>query len=160
MYQNSSMYFQSSSGAMTDSATSQSQDSELFKTMPSSMSIKEKIFIKVKRFDNNYFLECDLNEIEFEIVETPALNAYIKPNRKVTSSELSKFISRTQKTKIKMISWCLINVEEYSEKFRDCFDKNTFKTQEECEIMAREIYSKHCSKYIQSKAVISNEDLP
>jgi hypothetical protein len=127
--------------------TKNNNSDKLFEKLNSSFTIKEKIEVSVIRYDYNYFLETNLEEI--------LLPKIILPLQFVTRDLYNKYVSKDQKAKSKKLSWVLKNQhQEFCAEFRHKYENNEFKSVREAESFAANIYSKFCDFYQSSKATV------
>lgn len=122
---------------------------KIFNKVNSSFTIKEKIEIFVIRYDYNYFLEVDLNQL--------CLPEVILPIQYVTRDLYNKNITKDQKAKSKKLSWMLKNQDQlFASEFKQKYSNNDFKSVREAETYASKIYSEYSPLYQSSKATVKS----
>ena len=123
---------------------------KLFEKLNSCYSIKEKIEISVVRYNFNYFLETNLEDLG----NMPEI---ILPLQYVTRDLYNKHITKDQKAKTKKLSWVLKHKnEEFCTEFKEKYENNLFKSVREAESCAANIYAKYCGFYQSSKATVQS----
>ena len=122
------------------------------------MSLPSKTFafiigIKVAAslFDNDYFFNGDLEEIDED-------NEFIKPLCKITPSKIKK-ISRDVKCKGKKLSFAFENIEqEFCREFKFKYEEQQFKNISDGESIASNIYKISSEDYKATQATVSSND--
>ena len=126
-------------------------DNELFKKFTGASTICDKLKIHAARFDNDYFFNQDLEQIEEE-------NEFIKPLVKITPSKY-KQISRDVKCKGKKLSFALENIEsDYCLEFKIKYNNQTFKNISEGVNVASTIYKNSNAEYKPTQATVSSNN--
>jgi hypothetical protein len=122
----------------------------LFTKLRSDLSIKEKIKIKVARYDNDYFLGIELDAIDDAIEEN------IRPLQKVTKELLAGFMNKNEKAKDRKLSWALRHLDEdFARDFKDKFENDRFSNTLAAQNAASELFKQHSGLYSASQAVVS-----
>lgn len=134
----------------TSSTASTNRFDDLFPKLKY-LSIEEKIKAIIEKYDNKYFVDRDLDELE-------DFDEKVIPKRKITSSELKVALSRHVKLQHMKLSWAYHNKEEYAKEFIRKVDKNEFNSVVDAEKEARDLYAKHSPNYQNNKAVVSSEN--
>jgi hypothetical protein len=106
----------------------------------------------VKKYNNNYFLNIDPNELQ-------DIEEIIRPLRKVTKELLKKKINKNTKALTKKLSWTLKNIEQpFCAEFKQIFEENRFRTVNDAAQFAAKLYAANCEDYMKSKSTVTSEN--
>ncbi|CAF0868010.1 unnamed protein product [Brachionus calyciflorus] len=125
-------------------------EAKIFKDIPKDISVKDKIEILIKRHENKYFIDKDLESID------PSLSAYIRPINKVTKKNLHLTVSYDMQAKVKKIHWVLTCEKKYAAQVKRKYENNEFKSFKDIDKESALIYEKYCENYCKSKATVSS----
>lgn len=123
-----------------------------FPNFPKAFLTKDKIAILMKRFENKYFLDVELDDID------PSLDRLVKPNVKITKDILDREVNRDQRAKHKKVYWVLHNDAEYCDDFKFNLETEVYSSVKAVIDAASLLYSEYCPEYQKSKATVSSEN--
>ena len=142
----------------TLSAQEESNKDQLFKKLTSTgLSIKQKLDLTVKKYDNKFFLDIDLDDAEvFMDIED-----IIKPLQKVTIDLLKSKdgVARGVQALNKKLSWVIHHINEtFCNEFRVKYENNSFTSVNAAESLAAFIYRTTCPVYQKGKSTLTKID--
>jgi len=122
---------------------------ELFPKVPQHLSLKEKVEIHSLRFENGFFLNKVIDEIDIDV-------PYVKPNIRVTSDRLKDFMDKDRRAKIKKLTWAYRSQEDYCQDFKRQVEEDEFSSLSKAEEEAARLYRVYNNDYNKLKATVSS----
>ena len=122
---------------------------DFFKPIGSIFTIRQKIHFAVYKYEHNYFVGLEPDEID----NLP--DEILRPLRKITKDNLNRAVSRDQRAKTKKLAWVMRNLSK--SKFSSFLDQlDTFTSVSAAERAAAKLFSEHNKDYSVLQATVKS----
>lgn len=122
----------------------------IFKSFSKPLSINERIKIKVDRYNQNYFLNCELEELE-------EFDEHTRPLVKVTQYLYDKNITRDSRAKDKKLAYVFEHMDDYScIEFKTKWNNCEFRNVLEAEKLSWQIFKNINPDYSSGRSTVTS----
>ena len=121
-----------------------------FRKFPKELTITEKIKYTVELYNNNYFIDRDVRELDY-------IDEHIRPMQTVPRTYLREF--KDQVAKNKKLSWVFARMDSpFAEEFKQQYEAAAFSSVRDAIQMACRIYAANCSDYKQAQSTVYSQN--